>query len=56
MSKQPPPAPTASAVGPCPTISKLSGQSTIVDFSIAISLEERGNCSTTATKEYQTDC
>ena len=23
MSKQPPPAPTASAVGPCPTVSKL---------------------------------
>ena len=23
MSKQPPPAPTASAIGPCPTISKL---------------------------------
>ena len=25
MSKQPPPAPTASAVGPCPTLSKLVG-------------------------------
>ena len=23
MSKQPPPAPTASTIGPCPTISKL---------------------------------
>ena len=26
MSKQPPPAPTASAVGPCPTIKKLVGR------------------------------
>ena len=25
MSKQPPPAPTASAVGPCPTVIKLVG-------------------------------
>ena len=26
MSKQPPPAPTASAIGPCPTIAKLVGR------------------------------
>ena len=26
MSKQPPPAPTASAVGPCPTIIKIVGR------------------------------
>ena len=27
MSKQPPPAPTASAVGPCPTVIKIVGRS-----------------------------
>ena len=27
MSKQPPPAPTASAVGPCPTIIQIVGRS-----------------------------
>ena len=26
MSKQPPPAPTASAVGPCPTVIKIVGR------------------------------
>ena len=26
MSKQPPPAPTASAVGPCPTVFKIVGR------------------------------
>ena len=26
MSKQPPPAPTASAVGPCPTVIRLVGR------------------------------
>ena len=26
MSKQPPPAPTASAIGPCPTISQIVGR------------------------------
>ena len=26
MSKQPPPAPTASAIGPCPTIIKIVGR------------------------------
>ena len=26
MSKQPPPAPTASAVGPCPTVFKIAGR------------------------------
>ena len=26
MSKQPPPAPTASAIGPCPTITQIVGR------------------------------
>ena len=26
MSKQPPPAPTASAVGPCPTVIQIEGR------------------------------
>ena len=26
MSKQPPPAPTASAVGPCPTVNQIVGR------------------------------
>ena len=26
MSKQPPPAPTASAIGPCPTVIKIVGR------------------------------
>ena len=26
MSKQPPPAPTASAVGPCPTVIQIAGR------------------------------
>ena len=32
MSKQPPPAPTASAVGPCPTIIKIVGRPSIASL------------------------
>ena len=40
MSKQPPPAPTASAVGPCPTIIQIVGRPGTVDSSVKIHLLE----------------
>ena len=32
MSKQPPPAPTASAVGPCPTVIQIVGRPTPIMY------------------------
>ena len=41
MSKQPPPAPTASAIGPCPTVIKIVGRPGTGSLPSTFPLEEQ---------------
>ena len=68
MSKQPPPAPTASAVGPCPTVIKIVGRPGTGSLPSTIAppdhplperggkkrevIDERKNVQTTPTRTY----